>query len=262
MDLTIQSLKIGDPLVMGRYGVTNDAPQPVIWLKASPNCDFITQNVLDYLCFDAQERESEDWHFIDSGNRCYKYSNLHSFLNSDVQQWYSPAHPTDSPPVFYRSHYGFLYGFEEYEAESLVCTSTIIEGEPLSARVRLPLFNEIFGESRFQLFRKKGVRPKPTPDFVQNRPRLGFDCASYVDFWIAGQGEPTGTAWHASIVSRSGFHEHRAPAQNSGVRPVCRINAETSVTLGENGLYCIKPYIPNSQNICTNEELLAFLGLA
>lgn len=38
MDLTVDSLKIGSKLVFGKYGVNNENPQPIIWLKASPNC--------------------------------------------------------------------------------------------------------------------------------------------------------------------------------------------------------------------------------
>lgn len=59
MDLTVDRLKIGSKLVFGKYGVNNDSPYPIVWLKASPNCDFITESVLDYLCFDAMEPAAE-----------------------------------------------------------------------------------------------------------------------------------------------------------------------------------------------------------
>lgn len=53
MDTTVGALKVGTQLVMGKYGVDKDSPHPIVWLKGNPNCDFITEKAIDYLCFDA-----------------------------------------------------------------------------------------------------------------------------------------------------------------------------------------------------------------
>ena len=55
MDTTVGALKVGAQLVMGKYGVDKDNPYPIVWLKGNPNCDFITEKAIDYLCFDAAE---------------------------------------------------------------------------------------------------------------------------------------------------------------------------------------------------------------
>lgn len=41
IETTIGSMKIGDKLAFGAYGVTSDSPSPILWLKATPNSDFI-----------------------------------------------------------------------------------------------------------------------------------------------------------------------------------------------------------------------------
>lgn len=39
MDTTVERLKVGTQVIIGSYGVNNDEPHPVVWLKGSPNCD-------------------------------------------------------------------------------------------------------------------------------------------------------------------------------------------------------------------------------
>lgn len=36
MDLTVDKLKVGAKLVLGKYDVQNDNPYPIVWLKATP----------------------------------------------------------------------------------------------------------------------------------------------------------------------------------------------------------------------------------
>lgn len=59
MDTTVERLKVGTQVIIGSYGVNNDEPHPVVWLKGSPNYDFITECAVDYLCFDAPERTGD-----------------------------------------------------------------------------------------------------------------------------------------------------------------------------------------------------------
>lgn len=69
MDTTVGALKVGAQLVMGKYGVDKDNPYPIVWLKGNPNCDFITEKAIDYLCFFGQERvcgRREPSVFVDS----------------------------------------------------------------------------------------------------------------------------------------------------------------------------------------------------
>ena len=95
MDTTVGALKVGAQLVMGKYGVDKDSPYPIVWLKGNPNCDFITEKAIDYLCFDAAE---ETGHYRRVNNAKYPVSNLFSFLNSDQMMWYHAMHDNDSSP--------------------------------------------------------------------------------------------------------------------------------------------------------------------
>lgn len=266
MDTTISKLKVGERIMLGRYGVLNDEPYSIPWLKANSDCDFIAEDAVDYICFDAKERGSEDRNIQYGGNRKYKLSNLLSYLNSEEEQWYRPTHQTDSPPdtrntdryAEYESHFGFLYHFEEYELESLICNSIQVGGETVSSLIRLPLFQEIVGPGRFKLFHKKGIRPKASEDMIQNRKRTGLDYGSYIDIWLADESDRyTG---YANILSRSGAKETKPATYSAGIRPVCRAKGDTPVVMGEDGLYRIKPRVIH-QNICTNEELFSFLGI-
>lgn len=265
MDTTVGKLKIGAPLVMGKYSVANDGtPQPIIWLKATPNSDFITQCAVDYLCFDAREQESDNRDCRYGGNSNYRLSNLLSFVNSDCEEWFHPTHQYDAPPsrrngcLDYKNHYGFLYYFEDYEVESLVVETREVEGNVVSAMIRLPSLEDIFGHDRFKLFSKKGLRPKGTEDLIQARYMHRFDYDSYFPFWLAG---PANNSSYASTVSRSGGVDRPPACSESGLRPVCTINKDTPVTQDEAGLYHIKPNTVRT-NVCTDRELFDFLGMA
>ena len=262
MDMTIEKLKIGAPLAMGKYGVLNDStPQPIIWLKGTPNSDFITQLAVDYLCFDAPEPETNNY----MGNPNYRMSNLLSFLNSEEEVWYHPMHRYDTPPghrVYSRSgayerHYGFLYYFEGYELSSIQSTAKEVNGEEVASLVRLPSSADIIGAEKFKLFVKKGVRPKGAEDFIHNKRMWGFDYGSYIPFWVSD----TNRNGYASFVNRSGYIEAIMPREESGVRPVCSIKPNVQVTQDEYGIYHIVPQHVY-QNVCTDEELFAFLGMA
>lgn len=266
MDLTVDKLKIGAKLVLGKYGVNNDSPCPIVWLKASPNCDFITESVLDYICFDARERSSQVRDVQYYGNPQLSLSNIFNFLNSDADVWFHPTHEADAPPnirntdtrgLAYESHYGFLYHFAEYELDSIKYSTTDTDGDSVSSLIRLPMQSEILGADRFKLFLKKGVRPNGTEDMICYRATAGFDYTSYVDFWTSDKYN----SYYVKTVSRSGNSDRRTPKDPCGLRPVCNIKSDVVVTQGEGNLFYIKPYTV-SQNICTAEELLIFLGLA
>lgn len=96
MDTTVERLKVGTQVIIGSYGVNNDEPHPVVWLKGSPNCDFITECAVDYLCFDAPERTGDGRRNL--GNPDYRLSNIYTYLNSDRDDWFRKTHEADVPP--------------------------------------------------------------------------------------------------------------------------------------------------------------------
>lgn len=266
-DTTIDKLKIGTPLVMGKYGVRNDSQQPVVWLKGTPNGDFITRDVVDFLPFDAMERENtenEQARFM--GNARYSVCNLLQFLNSEDESWFVPMHQYDAPPSGrnidwssgrYEEHFGFLHFFEEYEIASLKQNEQVVDDDTVISLVRLPAVADLIGPNKFRLFAKKGIRPRASEDMMLGKPGLGFDDTTYVQFWTSDR---RGFSGYATYISRAASIDGSYPKSNYGVRPVCTISPETVVTLGDDGLCYIKP-VAIKQNVCTDEELFAFLGL-
>ena len=83
----VGKIRVGTKLLLGQYGVSADEIFPIMWLKATPNGDFITQDILDYIAFDARERSSEVHNRRSWGNPSYPLSNILSFLNSANPQW-------------------------------------------------------------------------------------------------------------------------------------------------------------------------------
>lgn len=262
MDLKVKDLKIGAPLIMGRYGVKNENPFPILWLKCNPNCDFITQYAIDYICFDANEPNGE---YRGYGNPIYSQSNILSFMNSVNENWYYQTHQFDGPPDLrntssryqYKSHFGFLYHFEEYEIESLMQKVVEVGGTQVTAAVHLPSASEIFGENRFELFSRRGSRAKGTDDMIENRANA-FDNSSFVPYWLRDRiGDQSR---YARYFSRSSNVESATARNTCGLRPICAINPDTPVVI-ENGLFIIKPR-NESRNAYTDEELFELLGLA
>lgn len=259
METIVGKLKIGSQLIMGKYSVGNDfADEQIVWLKGTPNSDFITEYVVDFLPLDALERENPEASCRYSGNSDYLKSNLMQFLNSDQENWYSPTHQYDAPPnrgnvndryrAPYEKHYGFMFCFEDYEIESIQDNDGV--------KIWLPEYENFNGENKFQLFKKKGIRAKATMDFVYNK-RLDFSDSSYVPFWLSNMSGASGDAY---IMGRNGDLILQRPVNACGVRPVCNIRPETIVIQDESGFYHIKPCA--CKNAFTDEELFEFLGMA
>lgn len=268
---TIGRMKIGDKLEFGAYGVFSDNAYPLMWLKATPNSDFITQDAVDYLAFDAREEGSNDFFCRQYGNANYPVSNILSFLNSDSESWFTPTHQFDSPPsrrgyrvqigmTGYDAHPGFLYDFEDYEIDKIV-QRTITHGEcEIKTLVRLPSTNDTIGDSRFKLFSKRGLRAHPTRDLLESRSNtLRITETSFLEFWVSDPNDTQGSL--ASVISRQGLKRGLQPYCSAGVRPVCTLNPDTPVEQIGNGVFKIKPSESNRRTF-TDEEFMELLGMA
>lgn len=259
---TIADLKIGERLVFGKYGVDNNAPHPIVWLKATRNNDFITEFVLDYLQFDSGELRSDINANRYNGNPEYELSNIISFLNSEEETWYRQTHEVDEPPATnsnFARHFGFLYWFEDYELESLVNVSYITNGKEISSRLRLPSRDDIFHDGRFSLFKRKGTRTRGTPDMVwRNRGR--FDANSYVDYWLRDMN----MGYRGGIITvdrGDGGMVDKMPNHLSGLRPVCTLRSDLAVVNPEDGDFQVIPFESTQIQVCTDKELFALFGL-
>lgn len=171
MQPTVKSMRQGTKLLLGKYSVDKNAePVPVAWTKATPNGDFIASCAVDYLCADAREHQLREngTDYMDTGNPLYHLSNIHTFLNAAGDAWYMPMHDGDNAPTnnyrdvngygtTYTDHYGFLRHFEEYELASVLRQTVEVNGVDVCSLFRLPLSTEIFGDSKFNLFKKRFV---------------------------------------------------------------------------------------------------------
>lgn len=267
-ELTIADLKVGAKLVFGNYGVTGAEAHPITWLKASKECDFISEFVLDWLKFDAAEQNNPNrdnyWH----GNADYETSNIIQFLNSYKDDWYDPMHAYDAPPGNvenmadatgdYVNHTGFLYNFSEYE---LNC---------LASRIDLPSSANIYGNGMFpklQVFNRKGFRGKPSVDLIRNKRGVGgLREGSYCEFWLRDSFYP-GDSFRVSYVDKAGQKCYMYASLAMGLRPICKIDKNARVEqLPDGSGYRIVPFETEnirvrSSKVCTDDEFLELMGL-
>ena len=270
MPTSIDKIKVGSKLLLGKYTASADGePEPIVWLKATPNCDFISERVLDYIVFDGKEPNNTG-HFKlrQAGNPRYDVSNILSFANGDGEQWYAPMHEFDSPPLgagtyqrkltSYDTHQGFLYYFDEYEILSIIKSTKIVNETEVLSLIRLPQSHEIIGDDKFPLFKSRGVRPNPTADLISYKS-LGFNHTSYISFWVADTS--AGTEFYALYIDRAGRIERQEPFSGGGFRPVCSINPEIIIDEIKDGVYFVVPFKTGKEELCTNKDLLTLLGV-
>ena len=268
MAKTIGDLKIGDRLVMGRYTINagdDREPKPIVWLKATPDCCFLSEYALDIVVFDGREPESVIESYRSNGNPCFTLSNLACYLNSEYQDWYFAMHQNDSPPFGRRisnfgkaaGHAGFLYDFEEYEIESLVYR-VVEDTQGASAfRIWLPSKGDVFGNDCFPLFRRKGIRPKASMDMIGLQ--YGYDTHSFVDFWLMTQSQLNTN--YVERIARNGLAERVWPSTRSGLRPVCAVRPDRAIEPIGSGMYRLVPSQVTFDTF-SDEDFYKLMGIA
>ena len=245
---TIGTMRVGERLIFGQYGVTNEVHPRIAWLKASPNCDFISEKVLDIIQFDQREARNpsrcEEFYY---GSTDYPLSNINLFLNSENADWWTALRQYSEPPLPHqKDHFGFLYWFDDYELNTLVDKSA----------VRLPASNEIIGGGRFPLFSRKGVRTNAAE--LNMCAMFGYGERSYIEFWcMTGNGRSK-----VNIIDRMGYANSMYPCQNSGLRPVCRLNQDASVAIRDDGAFELVPFAVKQVQVFSDDDILNLLGLA
>lgn len=259
MAYTIANMKLGDRLTFGRYSVDPNAePAPITWLKASDEGDFISEFCVEYCQYDATEnvvanspRDSAYYR----GSASWQRSNLRQFLNSAEEDWYTPSHPFDAPPIrrefgttSIQSHRGFLEYFEPYELEAIVKN-----GEDY---IRLPTMEEIIHE-RFPLFKRKGIRAVASPDLLSNFRLRWRDMSeyNYMTYWTITPRDPG----YMTTINRSAHTETFNPSSHCGVRPVFRIRTDTPVDDSNGAVYFLKASVSAPDLITT--RIFEFLGI-
>lgn len=233
----------------GHYSAGN-TPAPIVWIKVSMDCDFISKHVLDFLKFDEAEQSNPNADFRYGGNPDYMLSNIRQFLNSQNARWYHPAHEYDKEPTrgsgTYATHTGFLHDFEDYEIQALV------------SEIELPKYENFMGSAnvRFPYFTKKGIRPNACEDFLRHRQNYGFNEGSYVGFWTSDR-----SGRYVGAVGRDGRRQNKYPVDTFGIRPVCKINPEVKVETHGTGICTLIPVELHPEMLFSDDELSMLLGL-
>lgn len=248
--MTIGDLKVGSKLMFGAYGVRT--PVPVTWLKATKDCIFLAEKVLDILPFDSAEPRNRNGNSYYAGNSNYELSNIHQFLNADGEDWFERTHYDDEEPVRYqRDIPGFLTHFEDYELASL------------QGKVCLPHLADIVdgGQTpKFELFRRKGIRTTATDDVITYRFGHGLDCNTFAEYWT----QDASTCSSVRFISRGATFRSRSASTICGIRPKCSLSASVEVEKCAEYCWRIKPFgaVRPGQKQWEDAELMAFLGMS
>ena len=270
MQPTVKSLKLGSRVYFGAYSVREGAiPSPISWLKATPNGDFVSEFVLDSLAFDAKEAYMDRPNLFNQGNPNYKLSNLHQFLNSDEPEWFRPTHDLDRPPAVgstgwrngaYSDHSGFLTHFESHELDSIVEQEFVMSGDHITAKMRILSGDDLWSQTKFKLFNKKGIRAQASDDFLWNK---ATGDTMYVPYWICDRAVTT-----YSRYLGAGANVHTTGACNSsGIRPTCMLSLDTMVEQFDDDSWRIlssgvAPRPASLVEFASRDEIIQFLGLA
>lgn len=275
MQPTVKSLRQGSKVLIGKYSVDNLAePVPISWTKATPNGDFIATNALDFLCFDAREQAVREngATYMGSGNPNYLLSNIHCFLNSTETSWYIPQHTNDNAPSrqygdieghvgTYTDHYGFLHHFEDFELSCILPQTFTVGEDQITSKIRLPKLADVFGDSKFNLFKKKGVRAHPSVDLIDRKGRVtGYEGeVQFMPYFLADKHDRSASS--VSILDRMGYVSYSTPARAHGIRPTCKLRLDAKVEEIADGIYELIPFDVQPMAVGTTEEILALLGL-
>lgn len=157
MSQALSNIAVGSKIKFGKYQVSTETPQDIIWTVVAKNHTGYPENsvtlhstyILDTLCFDAAEPDNTNSDIQKYGNNEYNLSNICQWLNSSAPagQWYTPQHTYDHAPdtsagtgncnTQYSHRPGFLYNFSEDEINAILTVTSSVGGA-LNKKVFLP----------------------------------------------------------------------------------------------------------------------------
>lgn len=251
--------------------------KPIIWKIADKNhrgypsnsVTLITDRIISFKAFDAQESKNSNSDRRDYGNNNYRYSNLLQWLNSDKNSWYTAQHGADAPPSSgnvwdrqnpYDTEPGFLYNFSANFKEVMLETSlktvrhsldgggseNVVSKMFLASSTEVGLANEggTAEGSKFPIFDSDASRKAyPTQEAVSKSTykTSGLNSSSSWYWWLR---TPYTSSSYSVRVVRSGGSLSWSGARNgdSGVRPLC--NLQSGILVSNNadsdGAYTIE----------------------
>lgn len=225
----------------------------IFWTIASKNHYGENQVTLisDILCikpFDAKEANNTNSRNVYGNNR-YSVSNIHTWLNSSLKEWYVPKHSLDAPPTSsnvtanpYDTEVGFCANLtrnflNKIKDTTIRVVKPSVDGggsENISCKFFLPSFTEVgFGNenniaegSKFELF-------------TDNNSRISkYNNAATV--WALRTPASTSNAYDIRHVRTTGDkYTNQASYGITGIRIVCNISSNIEVEMVDD-FYALK----------------------
>lgn len=276
----IYELGVGDKVLFGKYQVGAESPEPIAWIivdkdhTGTGNVTLMAEGILDRLCYDAKEPDSEEYYYERNGNSNFQLSNIYQWLNSDAPagEWYTQTHDTDQAPDsdevvamygVYADRPGFLNGFNSKELTYLKSV-TIQSNRPMyendaqvideyEAKVYLPSVtelgytqdNEAELGSVFMYFGTQKNSPVAYP--TKQASEHSRYSANYTGTWSqeaatpcftrsATTGKYTSFVVGSPTTQEDGVWQYvsYSPYDSQGIRPVLNISSGMKVTVDKN----------------------------
>ena len=226
--MVINELPVGSIVFLGSYRIA-DVFYELEWIKVSKDNHFISKYVLNGMQYDAHEGYSHNYD--------YHLSNIRQYMNSEDASWYKPTHPNDSAPSYFRYESytmvnpcrwpGMLYHFNDGDMSCI--------DQENGDYFRLPTVNEIM-RGGFPYFNRKGKRAHPLPEYC-SRERGYYSSGAFSSYFMLDDTRRDGLA----ELSRSGSIDRISPTRYSGIRPVCKLKADSIVEGYTNNTYKCVP---------------------
>lgn len=262
---TLGSLAVG-----AKIKVPHSLMGNIIFLKAdkdhsgypSNSTTLITEKIILHRAFDAQEPNNPDSNRKSYGNNKYSVSNIDQWLNSSASAggWYSARHTYDNAPsnttYVMRNPYdqdaGFLNGFDAAFVSALMDTTlkvalnTVTDGgsyESITRKMFLASKMEVFGQqennisegSVLSLFsaNTNASRIAYTSQYASDdNTAKGSSAvaAGTAYYWWLRTPDSSNSHFVRLVSSDSGLSRSIAYSGSKGVRPLCNLSSDISVS--------------------------------
>jgi len=249
----LKDLPIGTKVSLGAryYG------EDIIFLLADKKKDnvLISEKVLTYKAFDAEEPTNPSRERTDYGNNRYRFSNILQWLNKSGSNWYSNMHRYDNPPTSnyvygnpYKDEDGFLTGFSSDVLGTILNTEHLVNKPSYDGGGSEVVTTKIYLPSKSELGLPLGNGDSPDGEkwdlFSDDKSRIAYPTKQAVvnaDNSNVSENKPTEYAlrsvalyWKEKVVSVSDTGGYRSLYNCrdgfSGVRPALNLPKDVLVS--------------------------------
>ena len=278
MTQPIGNLAIGSKVKFGTYKVGNETAVPIIWTIPDKNhsgypansVTLFTERIIDLLGVDAKEPTNTDTSRQSYGNNRYSQSNLDQWLNDAGPSWWTATHAYDatpndagmSQPTGYNDVNGFKSNFTTEELAAVLDTTiriaknTVTDGGSYEDVVRkffLPSTTELNLANENSI--AEGVVLSAYSG-AADAARIAYATQAVITNTLsASKPASTAAAWYywlrtplstnsryvRYVSSFGALYNSNAYSGDSGLRPLCNLRSDVSVSDTVDGDGCYRP---------------------